>query len=229
MQQSLHGPLRFHPQRSKKRWLLFPLHGHYCRPFHVEGSDRLSSLTGAVLIVANHASHVDTLSILRALPASLRGRTAVAAAADYFFASPMLGRLASMALNAFAFSRSGNVAASFGHCGELADKGWSILIYPEGSRSPNGSLQPFKSGIGLLAVGLDLSVVPVGVTGGHDVLPKGARWPRHAPGAVSFGEAFRVDPVWPLERIVEEARARVPTFAAEGRGSAARAGHRCLP
>lgn len=205
-----------------QRACLFPLHGLYCRPFRVDGADRIANVPGPVLIVANHASHVDTLSILRALPPARRRRTAVAAAADYFFANGLRGRLASLSLNAFAFSRGGNVGASFARCGELADLGWSVLIYPEGSRSPDGRLLPFKSGIGLLAAGLDVPIVPVAVTGGHEILPKGATRPRRAPGVVRFGEAFRIDPAWPGPRIVAEVRARVAAELAALGGSSDR-------
>lgn len=203
-------------------WILFPLHGFYCRPFQVWGADRIDAIAGPVLIVANHASHVDTLSILRALPTPRRRWVAVAAASDYFFSGALRGGLASLALNAFAFSRAGNVAASFSRCGELADRNWSLLIYPEGGRSPDGRLLPFKSGIGLLAAGLDLPIVPVAVAGGHEILPKGASWPHRAAAAVRFGEPFHIDPAWPGPRIVAEVQARVAAEMATLAGASSR-------
>ena len=173
--------------------LLFPLHTAYCRPFTVKGAARLEEIDGPVMLIANHTSHVDTVSILRALPPALRRKTAVAAAADYFYRSRLGGAFSSLLLNTFAFSRSGNIRASLERCGELMDGGWSILIYPEGTRSPDGRLLPFKSGIGLLARGLHVSVVPIAVSGGHEILPKGAGLPRRGPAAVEFGSPVKLD------------------------------------
>ena len=173
--------------------VLFPLQGEWCRPLRIEGAERLEKLTGPVLLIANHSSHVDTISLLKALPRELRGRTAVAAAADYFYRTRTGGVLASLVLNTFAFSRSGNIRASLERCGELADEGWSILICPEGTRSPDGGLLPFKGGIGLLARGLHVPVVPMAVIGGAAVLPKGALWPRRGAVSVRIGAPIRDD------------------------------------
>jgi len=183
-------PLR-QPARAARaalqRLLLFPVHALLARPFRVQGGDTLHGLRLPALFIANHASHVDTVSILRALPARIRNRLAVAAAADYFYRYAALGWLASLVLNTFPFSREGAVRASLEHCAELADGGWSVLIYPEGTRSPSGALLPFKSGIALLASGLGVPVVPVAVLGGHGVLPKGRALPRPGPVRVVFG------------------------------------------
>jgi long-chain acyl-CoA synthetase len=116
----------------------------------------------------------------------------VAAAADYFFHSPTLGVAMSFMLNTFPFSRQGAVRASLEYCGELVDAGWSILIYPEGTRSTTGHLQPFKSGIGLLATELQIPVVPIGVEGGFRILPKGSILPRPGPVKVRFGSPLKV-------------------------------------
>ena len=167
--------------------VLFPLHALWCRPFNLDDCDVLHDVTGPVLMVANHSSHADTLSLLRSMPPKLRARTAVAAASDYFYRDRMGGTLASLLLNTFPFSRSGNIRASLERCGELADEGWSILIFPEGTRSPDGRLLPFKSGIGLLARGLHVPVIPLAVEGGATVLPKGAAWPRRGSVSVRVG------------------------------------------
>ena len=172
--------------------LLFPLHALLARPFRVQGRERLHALQLPALFIANHASHVDTVSIIRALPRRIRRRLAVAAAADYFYRYAALGCLTSLALNTFPFSRQGAVRASLEHCGELADRGWSVLIYPEGTRSTSGELLPFKSGIALLASGLGTPVVPIAVLGGRGVLPKGRALPRPGPVRVVFGTPLRL-------------------------------------
>ncbi len=188
--------------------LLFPAHALVCAPFRVEGREHLALDGTPVLLVANHASHLDTPSILRALPRRLRARVAVAAAADYFFRTRLLGIATPLLLNAFPFSREGAVRSSLEHCGDLADAGWTILVYPEGTRSTTGRLQAFRSGAGLLATDLRVPVVPIGVHGTHALLPKGARLPRRGPVTVRFGPALRPTAgVAPVEAAAELARA----------------------
>lgn len=204
-------PLAVALRAAVQRALLFPLHAAFCRPFRVKGAGVADLAGGPVLLVANHASHADTVSILRALPPGLRRRTAVAAASDYFYSGRLRGALASLVLNSFAFSRAGRVRASLERCGLLCDDGWSVLIYPEGTRSPDGRLLPFRTGIGLLAPGLGVPVVPISVAGGHNVLPKGARRPRRAAVTVCFGPALRIPPDMPPEtvaRLLHDAVAR---------------------
>ena len=174
-----------------QRLLVFPLHRCVARPFSVEGLEHLRDLEQPVLYIANHCSHIDTVSIIRALPGSLRDHLAVAAAADYFFRIPVVGTLTSLLLNTFPFSRQGAVRTSLEHCGFLADQGISVLIYPEGTRSTTGELLPFKLGIGLLATQLHVPVVPIAVFGGRDALPKGRIIPHTAPLGVKFGKPLR--------------------------------------
>jgi long-chain acyl-CoA synthetase len=172
--------------------LLFPLHARAVSPLRVEGRQYLEHVRRPALFIANHASHLDTPTVLRALPADLRRNVAVAAAADYFFRDPRLAFATSFLLNAFPFSRDTNVRESLEYCGELIDAGWSILVYPEGTRSATGALQPFKRGIGLLAAELRVPVLPIALTGPGRVLPKGARLPRPGPAIVRFGPPVTV-------------------------------------
>ena len=108
-----------------------------CSPgrWRSRGASDLAGLRGPALLIANHASHFDSLTVLAALPEARRRRTAVAAAADYFFQDRRLAFVASLLLGAFPFHRTGPVAASLAHCGDLADSGHSLLVFPEGTRS----------------------------------------------------------------------------------------------
>jgi hypothetical protein len=81
-------------------------------------------------------------------------------------------------VNAFPFSRTDSIRPSLEHCARLLDRGWSILIYPEGTRSITGQMGPFKSGVGLMAVELGVPVVPVNISGTYQLLPKGRAIPR---------------------------------------------------
>jgi long-chain acyl-CoA synthetase len=174
--------------------VLFPALRFACRPLEIEGREHLSSLRGPALLIANHASHLDSLTVLAALPEARRRRTAVAAAADYFFVNRRRALVASLALGAFPFHRTGPVAASLAHCGDLADGGSSLLVFPEGTRSIDGQIAPFKPGIGLLARELGLPVVPIYLDGPFRVLPKGRTVPRPGRVRLVVGAPLRIDP-----------------------------------
>jgi long-chain acyl-CoA synthetase len=160
-------------------------------PSRVVGREVLDGLEGPVLFAANHVSHFDTPLLLGALPARWRARTAVAAAQDYFFKRPPGRVTAGLVFNAFPLSRTANLWPPLEQFGFLAARGWSVLLFPEGTRSPTGELQPFKGGIGVLAVELGIAVVPIRTEGLAAVLPKRSRWPRRGWCAVRFGAPVR--------------------------------------
>jgi long-chain acyl-CoA synthetase len=162
-------------------------------PTRVVGREALDGLEGPVLFAANHVSHFDTVLLLRALPRRWRARTAVAAARDYFFKQPRGGVGARLAFNAFPISRTASLWPPLEQLRFLAERGWSVLLFPEGTRSPTGELSPFKGGIGVLAVELGLPVVPIRTEGLAAVLPKGSRRPRRGPCQVRFGPPLRFD------------------------------------
>ena len=182
------------PRRGLQAGLVFPLHDRVCHPFAVEGREHLESLATPALFIANHTSHLDTPTALRALPSAVRQRVAVAAAADYFYRDGRLGFAVSLLLNTFPFCRDGSPRASLERCARLVEGGWSILMYPEGSRSATGELQPFKCGIGLLARELRVPVVPLAIVGLDRVLPKGCRRPRPGPVTVRIGAPIVISP-----------------------------------
>jgi len=156
-------------------------------PTRVRGEERLAGLQAPAVFAANHTSHLDTPVILNALPARVRRRVAVAAAADYFFTDSMTGRALSLLLNAYPFSRTAAVRPTLEHCGWLLDRGWSILLFPEGTRSTTGEMAPFKAGVGLLAVELAAPIIPVRTEGLFHLLPKGRSIPRRGKVTVAFG------------------------------------------
>lgn len=176
-----------------QRMVLFPLLRAFCRPLSSSGGERLAALSEPVLLIANHTSHLDSLLILSLLEPARRRRIAVAAAADYFFKREPLATFSALALGAFPFQRHGGFSKSLSHCGDLADDGYSLLVFPEGTRSTDSRLQPFKPGVGLLGRELGLPVVPVHIAGLHAVLPKGSCWPRPGPVRVAIGEPLRLE------------------------------------
>jgi long-chain acyl-CoA synthetase len=162
----------------------------------IHGTEHLASLSGPVIFIANHTSHLDTPALLAALPVRWCRRTAVAAAADYWFrAKPtprswLAGAAAACLYHAFPFSRTDAVEASLRYLGELMDEGWSIILYPEGSRSATGHMAPFKSGIGLIAQRMQVPVIPTALSGCFEALPKHRSLPRRATLRVVFGEPY---------------------------------------
>ncbi len=133
----------------------------------------------SIVMVANHASHLDTLCLLAALPLRRLHRAFPAAAADYFFESVPRTWIAAVVVNALPFARRARARQSLSICGELlANRGNVLIIFPEGTRTRTGETQDFKSGIGALVAGRDISVFPCRLDGTFDAWPKGSRFPR---------------------------------------------------
>jgi long-chain acyl-CoA synthetase len=163
----------------------------------VEGVEHLESLDGPALLCPNHASHLDGPVVRAALPPRLRDRAAIAAAADVWFDGSPLGPVTELALGAIPFGRSSDVRASLERVGELVNDGYSVIIFPEGTRSADGRMVPLRDGIGLLATSLRIPIVPVHIAGAHEILPKGAWLPRRGTShgiRVRFGAPLLVDP-----------------------------------
>ncbi|HVL90069.1 MAG TPA: lysophospholipid acyltransferase family protein, partial [Actinomycetota bacterium] len=150
--------------------LLFPIVRLFCRRRIVEGAHRIPG--GPVIFVANHAGHADTPLILRSLPRVQRNRLAPAAAADYFFRTRLRGALTTLIVGAFPFPRCGT--AGLDRADRLMRDGWSVLLFPEGTRSPDGRIHEFKRGAARLAARRGATIVPVGIAGSREVLGKGA-------------------------------------------------------
>ena len=202
------GPIVVAVRSLLQRLLLFPVVRFLCRPVRVTGLERLSN-EGPFVFVANHASHADTALLLSSLPPRLRRRTAPAAAEDYFFSSRRRGILVSLLIGAFPFPRCG--PAGIHRARALLDRGWSVILFPEGTRSTDGRVHDFKAGVGILASS-GATIVPVGLAGTAGVLPKGAGVPRRAPVAVAFGRPLQSAGV---AGAVRRARAEVVSLAAD--------------
>jgi 1-acyl-sn-glycerol-3-phosphate acyltransferase len=146
--------------------------------FQVHGRENLPK-TGSFILVANHASHLDTVSILSALPLSTIHRAFPAAAKDFFFEQMHRTAIASIVVNALPFDREANIRQSLSLCTALLDNpGNVLLLFPEGTRSMTGELGEFKPGIGMLLAGSAHPVIPCYVDGAFKALPKGTHIPR---------------------------------------------------
>jgi long-chain acyl-CoA synthetase len=125
------------------------------------GLEHLETVEGPVLFTPNHCLHLDNAILLSHMPLEWRWNLSVAAAADSIFDNPVQGFLASLLANAFPVHREGNARRSLELLGARLDRGFNILIYPEGKLTVGGPLQPFKAGAGLLAVEGATPVVPM--------------------------------------------------------------------
>ena len=157
----------------------------------VEGLDMLSKVQGPVIFAANHASHLDTPLILLSLPDEWRRNTTVGAAADYFFDTWWRAVGSAVLFNTFPIERRGGAMATTA-ADVLAD-GWSLVIFPEGTRSRDGWMRRFRMGVAWLAVQYGVPVVPVAHRGTFSAMPRGQGWP--SPGrrqlTIRFGEPLR--------------------------------------
>ena len=136
-------------------------------------ADRHGSVArlGGCVIVANHSSHADTAALLAALPPA--AQPVFGAAADYWFDVPVRRFVATSLAGILPVRRSGDAYAALLAAARPALKaGRTVVIYPEGTRSTNGSIGEFRSGAMRLARDCGVPVVPVALTGTADVLPK---------------------------------------------------------
>jgi 1-acyl-sn-glycerol-3-phosphate acyltransferase len=165
---------------------------------HVVGLDRLQDLRDAdpppaVIFAANHHSHVDTGVLLNSIPEPWRYRMFVGAAADYFFNTRVTAAASALVLNAIPIERTRVTRRSADQAAELIGEGWSLLIYPEGGRSPDGWGQPFRGGAAYLSERCGVPVVPVHLEGTGRILRKGVKTPKRSHVTVTFGAAIRPD------------------------------------
>jgi 1-acyl-sn-glycerol-3-phosphate acyltransferase len=157
----------------------------------IEGDDRLAHLREPVIFAANHASHVDTPLLLSVLPEQWRHRTVVAAGADYFFDNRVKAAVSALTINAIPIERLKVSRDSVNRASALLAEGWSLLIFPEGGRSPDGWGQSHTAGAAWLAVRTGRAVVPVHLDGTRDILPRGSSRLRPGTTRVTFGRPIR--------------------------------------
>ena len=194
--------------------LLLPFTEAMAHP-KVEGREWVRELERPVIFAANHSSHADTSLILHALTDRARDRTVVAAAADYWFKRPMLGNLVSLFLNTFPFSRTGGAQAQLHSSSQLLKSGWNLVLFPEGSRSPDGRIQEFKAGVGHLANETGTPVVPVHIRGAYQIMPRGQKLPVPGPARVRIGKPMAPGPKEGSREFTARVEKAVRTLAVE--------------
>jgi len=146
-----------------------------------------------VVFAANHHSHLDTPLLLSLIPEPWRHHMIIGAAADYFFGNRVTSTLSALVIGAIPIERAKVNRRSADLAAELIDDGWSMLIFPEGGRSPDGWGQAFRGGAAYLAARCGVPVVPIHVEGTGRILRKGRSIPQPSPTVVTFGWPLRPD------------------------------------
>lgn len=180
----------------------------------VAGTGNLSGLAGPCIIAPNHLSHADTPVVVAALPAAIRRRLAVAAAADNFFTSGPVSAMSALLVGAIPMERNKVARRSLEVAAGLLDTGWNVLLYPEGTRSIDGDLQEFRGGAAWLALRCGVPIVPVHVTGTNQLLPRGARRPHRAACTVTFGPPLVAEPDERARQLTSRLHQAVASLAA---------------
>lgn len=164
---------------------------HWSVDVTVNGLDQVEQLDGPAVYVANHTSHLDTPLILCTLPERIRRRTAVAAAADYFFDTWWRATSSCLLFNVFPIERRASTLSA--KPADLLTDGWNVLIFPEGTRSVDGWAQKFKLAPAFIAYHAEVPVVPVAVRGSFAAMPRGRNWPvpGRRPVTVRYGDPLR--------------------------------------
>jgi long-chain acyl-CoA synthetase len=205
-------------------FLNYPLFRIFVR-LEAVGLQHLEGAKPPLFFIANHTSYLDQPAIMFALPPKYRYFTATAAWAEFFFQNyrTYLQKIwkrftyeyGTYGLNLFPLPQSRGFRGSLKHMGKLADNDISILVFPEGERSRDGRILPFRLGLGIMVKELAVPVVPVHISGLDYVLPRGARWPRSGKVTVTFGQPIRFRQEGP-EEIVATAREAVRKLGGKG-------------
>ncbi len=156
----------------------------------IEGREKLPA-HGPFVLAANHCSHLDALALGAALTPRHRERAFPIAAGDVFFQSTVTSRFSAIMLNALPMWRK--------NCGphalvdlrrKLQEEKAIFIIFPEGGRSRNGSMLPFKHGIGMIVAETSVPVVPCVLAGTFEALPPNQKLPRPVSIKLTIGDAL---------------------------------------
>lgn len=192
----------------------------------IEGRENLRGVRGPVLVIANHISHTDVGFVRTALPGRFGHHIATAAGGEALEAKHtppatdgFLSRVIDRAiwwfgvslLNVFPLPRAAGFRESFAYAGECVDRGYSILVFPEGHHTTDGKLNPFRGGVGLLVNNLKVPVVPIRLDGLFEVKQAGKKFAPRGQIKVRIGAPITFppdsDPQWiasELQKIIEE-------------------------
>ena len=185
----------------------------------IVGRENLRGIDGPLLISCNHVTYIDVGFALIGLPPHLRRKLAVGMWGELLWEmwrppqdwNPFLrlsyrvGYYLVVALfDVFPLPQQSGVRESFAYAGESVDRGYSVLVYPEGVRTPDGKPSPFRSGLGMLAARLNVPVLPLRIDGLYEMKLKGHKIARPGQLKVAIGKPMRFPPETPPEEITNQ-------------------------
>ncbi|MGA9544729.1 MAG: 1-acyl-sn-glycerol-3-phosphate acyltransferase, partial [Candidatus Sulfotelmatobacter sp.] len=190
----------------------------------IEGRENLRGCNGPMLVVCNHISDVDFAFVQAALPARLGNRIATATRGEDLEAlhTPAISRgffgkiydrtrwaLGVSLLNLFPLPRAAGFRQSFAYAGEAVDRGYSVLVFPEGRHTVDGQMNPFRAGIGLLANNLDIPVLPMRIHGLFELKQAGKKFAPPWKICVRIGQPMSLAPGSDPEQVAQELQSAV--------------------
>jgi len=176
-------------------------------------------VNGPVLVICNHIADVDVGFIQTVLPTRIRHKLATATGGEALeiLRSPASTRpwllriydrlqwaLGVALLNLFPLPREAGFRKSFAYAGEAVDRGYSVLVFPEGRHTEDGRIRPFRSGIGLLVNNLRIPVLPMRIDGLFEVKKAGKKFAAPGKITVRIGKFVRFEPGHDPEAIARD-------------------------
>lgn len=191
---------------------LLPLTRIMCS-VRVINRDYLKRIKGPALFISNHVTDVDAALILSALPFRWRLRLAIAMSGEtlreWRSTKKLHYALGAALFNVFSLPRQSGFRRSFAYAGEAIDRGFSVLIFPEGHETKDGLMQPFRAGIGLLTSELNVPVVPIHLDGLFELKQRRQFFVRPGTVTVTFGAPVQFRAGQTPEEITRELESRV--------------------
>ena len=190
----------------------------------IRGRENLRGLNGPVLVISNHVTYLDIAWILPALPTKFRNRLATAMGGERLarmrhpsnilspferFMERLRYFLAVSLFNVFPLPQQSGFLRSFAFAGDLADRRWNVLVFPEGKTTEDGDMIPFRAGIGLLAKQLNIPVVPIYLHGLFDLKQGEHIFARPGHVQATIGAPVRFAPGQDANEITRELERRV--------------------
>jgi 1-acyl-sn-glycerol-3-phosphate acyltransferase len=186
--------------------------------FTIVGRDNVPTESPFVM-VGNHSSHLDVVSLLLSVRMKVRDKLFPLAAEDHFFKKTTKAAFTAYAINALPVSRQGGGLAVMQTLRErMQQQKCGYILFPEGTRTRTGQMASFKSGVGILIAGTDIPVIPCYLKGAFEAFPSSAKFPRPRKVTLVIGHPVGYSQIEPTKegcaQIAQDLEQRVRALAA---------------